>query len=68
MGTLTIATTAPQDALLVAAFGARLGLAGNASAAQVKAEVIRMIREVVENHEAAAAARAFVPTSARTLG
>lgn len=63
MGTLTITTTAPQDARILPAFGARIGKVGNATAAEVKAEVIRMIREVVENHEAAAAARAFVPAA-----
>lgn len=67
MGTLTINTTAPQDARIVVAFGKRLGLPGNASAAQVKAAVIEFIRHVVEIHEREEATRAiaispFTPT------
>ena len=59
MGTLTITTTAPQDARIVAAFGKRLGLPGNASAAQVKAETIHFIRSVVESTERDEAVRAI---------
>lgn len=51
MSTLTITTTGAQDARIVVAFGARLGLGGNATAAQVKAEVINFIRGVVQNYE-----------------
>lgn len=40
MGTLTINTTAGEDARLQAAYGKRLGLPGNASAAQIKAAII----------------------------
>jgi len=60
MGTLTITTTAPQDARIVAAFGKELGLPGNASAAQVKAKVIECIRGVVQAHEQQDAAAAAV--------
>lgn len=63
MGTLTITTTAPQDARIVAAFGARIGKVGNATAAEVKAEVIRMIKEVVDTYEADQNARAFTPAA-----
>jgi len=64
MATLTITTTGAQDARIVAAFGAKLGLVGNASAAQVKADVIRYLKSVVQSYEteqaAAAAANAVV--------
>lgn len=62
MGTLTITTTTQQDTLIVAAFGKRLGLSGNASAAQVKTEVINFIKRVVENYEREQDAAAFTPT------
>ena len=55
MATLTITTTAAQDARIVAAFGKYLGLPGNASAAQVKAEVIAFIRLKVLEYEKIAA-------------
>lgn len=63
MGTLTITTTAPQDARLVAAYGRKLALKDaqtppqprNATAAEVKAEIIRMIKQDVFEQEAAAA-------------
>ena len=62
MGTLTITTTAPQDALIVAAFGDRLGLPGNALAAQVKAEVINFMKRVVEAYERKQNDANFSPT------
>ncbi len=58
MATLTITTTAPQDSRIAPAFGSRLGLAGNANAAQVKAEVIQFIRSVVQDYEIRVAAKA----------
>jgi hypothetical protein len=69
MGTLTINTTAPQDARIVAAFGKRLGTvdgngdARDATSAEVKDELISLIRKIVVNHEkevAKAAAAAAV--------
>lgn len=51
MGTLTITTTAPQDARLVTAYGSILGLGRNATAAEIKAAVIQSIRNNVENYE-----------------
>ena len=64
MGNLTISTTAPQDTRIVAAFGAKLGLPGNASAAQVKADLIGYLKSVVHGYEtqqaAATAANAVV--------
>ena len=55
MATLTITTTAAQDARIVAAFGKYLGLPGNATAAQVKAEVAAFIRLKVLEYEKIAA-------------
>lgn len=63
MGTLTINTTAPQDARIVEAFGARLDLGRDATGAEIKAEVIDLMRKIVKNYEndvAAAAAKAAV--------
>ena len=60
MGTLTINTTAPQDARIAAAFGKRLGLPGNANAAQVKQQVVQFLIEVVQDHEQREAAAAAV--------
>lgn len=62
MGTLTITTTTQQDNLIVAAFGDRLGLQGNASAAQVKAEVINFVKRVVEAYERKQNDTNFSPT------
>lgn len=58
MGTLTITTTSEQDARIVAAFGAKLGLGRNATGAEVKAAVIGYVRAVVGEEERRAAARA----------
>lgn len=51
MATLTITTTGVQDARLVVAFGMKLGLPGNANAAQIKADIINYIRTVVVDQE-----------------
>ena len=51
MATLTITTTAAQDARLVVAFGARLGLGRNATAAEIKADIINFVRAVVNDQE-----------------
>lgn len=61
MATLTITTTAPMDARIVAAFGTYLGLGRNATAAEVKARVTQFIREVVQEQERIAALAAIVP-------
>lgn len=55
MATLTITTTAAQDARIVVAFGKRLGLERNATSAEVKAAVIDYIKQIVFDQEAAAA-------------
>ena len=57
MGTLTINTTAAQDARIVAAFGARHGLGRDATGAEVKADVVRFLREVVLEEERRSAVR-----------
>ncbi len=51
MATMTITTTAPQDARIVAAYGSMLGLGRNATAAEVKADVINYIRTSVQSYE-----------------
>jgi hypothetical protein len=52
---MTITTTAAQDARLVVAFGRRLAFTPprNATAAEVKAEIISMIAGVVREQELA---------------
>lgn len=52
MGSLTITTTAPQDARIIAAFGKRLNLGRNATAAEVKQQVIQFLVNAVEEQEA----------------
>lgn len=59
MATLTINTTAGQDARIAPAIGERLGLIGNASAAQVKQYLIQHIKDVVEDYEYRANAIGF---------
>ena len=56
MATMTITTTAGEDARLVVAFGKKLGLPGNANAAQIKADVIAYVKTVVRDQERIAAA------------
>ena len=67
MATLTITTTGAQDTRIIAAFGDKLGLGGNANAAQVKADIIAYIKNIVQSYEtraaAVAAADAVVPMS-----
>jgi len=75
MSVLTITTTAPQDARLVAAFGAKLGTLNaqgaprGATASEIKADIISYVRAVVADQERLAAvaaqqaaAAAFDPT------
>ena len=65
MGTLTVNTTGAQDTRLVAAFGAKLGLPGNANAAEIKADIVEYIKGIVHGYEtqqaASTAADAVVP-------
>lgn len=60
MGTLTINTTSPQDARIVAAFGDLLGKAGNATAGEVKSRVIQFAVDTVRDYEQRLAAAAAV--------
>ena len=58
MSTLTITTTAAQDARIVKAFGARLGLGRDATGGEVKANVVQFLRDVVHQTEQEAAVKA----------
>ncbi len=52
MATITITTTAQDDARIVVAFGAELNLGRNATQAEVKALMIqRGLREIVQKQE-----------------
>lgn len=51
MATITINTQASHDTRIATAFGAKLGLPGNASAAQIKADVVQYIRNTVLAYE-----------------
>ena len=68
MGTLTINTTGAQDARIVAAFGKHLGLPGNASGAQVKAEVFNFIRLTVMEQERKDAVIAAIAAAEAGIG
>lgn len=63
MAVTTITTTPAQDLRLVVAFGNRLqtrdanGVRRNATQAEIKAEIIRFVRQVVLEEEQAQAAR-----------
>lgn len=65
MATLTITTTAPQDARIVTAFGRYLGFPSDATGPQVKQAVIDFMINVVREYErkvaADAAAAAVTP-------
>lgn len=67
MATLTITTTPAQDARLIVAYGAHLGLGRSATAAEIKSSVVEHIKSIVYAHEtaqqAAAAAAAVVKIS-----
>ena len=65
MGSLTITTTAAQDARIVDAFGKELGLGRNATGPEVKALIIqRGLREIVQRQEDAATKAAVAPPAA----
>ena len=61
MATMTITTTGPQDARIVVAFGSKLGLGRNATAAEIKADVINYIRVIVQDQEKIAVVAANPP-------
>jgi hypothetical protein len=58
MATVTINTTGAEDARIAPAYGAKLGLQRNATAAEVKAALIQSIRDTVLIYEQAQAAQA----------
>lgn len=66
MATLTITTTSQQDARIVEAFGARLGLVDangqprNATAAEIKAYYVNDLREYVYSYETEKRAKAAI--------
>jgi len=71
MATMTITTTGPQDQRIIVAFGNMLGTADivdgvstprNATAAEVKAAVVKYIREVVFAYEVDVARKAAAET------
>lgn len=68
MASVTITTTAPQDARLAPAYGDLLRLGRNATTAEVKAWLIDQLRNTVQQYEdkvakaAVAAPSAFDPT------
>lgn len=59
MASVTITTTGAQDTRLGPAFGALLGLSGNANASQVKAYLIDHMRTIVQNYEREQARKAL---------
>ena len=56
MATMTISTTGAQDTRIVAAFGAKFNPPRNATAAEVKADIIGYLKGVVHSYETAQAA------------
>lgn len=61
MASVTITTTAPQDARLAPAFGALLHPGSNATTAEVKAWLIEQLRRVVRDYEDQVAKAALAP-------
>ena len=53
MATLTINTTGAQDTRIIAAFGAKFNPPRNATAAEVKADIIGYLKGVVHSYETA---------------
>ncbi len=63
MATMTITTTAAQDARIVAAFGKHLHLGRNATGAEVKADIINYVRSIVFDQERIAVLESNPPAS-----
>lgn len=61
MASITITTTAAQDARLGPAFGYLLNTGGNATPAQVKAWLVTQLRGVVVTYETRQAIAAIAP-------
>ena len=51
MGSFTITTTAPQDVRLIDAYGKYLNLGRNATGAEIKANIIQSIKQIVRDQE-----------------
>lgn len=51
MATITITTSAAQDARIVDAFGKRLNLGRNATAAEVKQQIVQFLINAVQEQE-----------------
>ena len=64
MAVLTITTTAAQDARIIAAFGTKLNLGRNATGAEVKADIVDYLRQLVLRIERDAAIAAASNTAA----
>ena len=62
MAVLTITTTAAQAQRVATAFGSRLSLGRDATNAEVKAEVINMVRAIVLGYESDQAKAALADT------
>ena len=59
MATLTITTTTQEDARIVVAFGIDLGLGRNATAGEVKAAVVKYVKDIVRTTETRTATAAL---------
>ncbi len=51
MATITLNTTAPEDARIGPAMGDKLGLSGSANTAQVKAHLVSYLTSIVLQYE-----------------
>jgi hypothetical protein len=60
MASITITTTAPQDARIAPAIGSLLGLGRNATVPEVKAYIIDGIRQSVQDYERRVAQAAII--------
>lgn len=63
MATLTITTTAAQDARIAAAFGSQLNLGRDATGAEVRAAIIAYVRNTVLAYEQTQAVRTATQTA-----
>jgi hypothetical protein len=66
MASITITTTAPQDVRLGPAWGAKLGLSRNATTAEVKAYLVKVLTNAVLEYEQQQAVAALPAPSAFT--
>lgn len=61
MASITITTTAPQDARIAPAFGELLRLGRDATVGEVKSELISLIRGIVISYEKNTLSTIYVP-------